>query len=656
MEATRELAVRSLSAARHIGPHPVRLGAAVGEKMIRRRRQQRLRRTYADRIARPAGSAVLRAPAPPLPAVDELPPELRRAAAGVRADAEAILGHRVDYLGSGLVALGPEFDWHRDFKSGYRWPAVFYQDLEVTRLGDDSDAKVPWELSRGHQLLTLARAARLYEDERYTAELEHQLTSWLDANPTGLGINWVNAMEVAIRALNWAWAIGTMEQWRPLDPGLRRRVTHSLQAHGRHIAANLEGSRLLRGNHYLADVLGLFALGAFLEGDPMADRWLRFGLRELEREISDQVLVDGVGFEASLPYHGLALELFLLGWLVAGRHGRTLSRPYRERLERMLEVSRAVRHPDGRIPIFGDQDSGRVLPGGFGRPATHDNLLDIGAALLDLPRLVPGPAPDEEVAWTLGLDAWRRLAGRESAPVRPATAFPHGGLYVLRGAEAHLVARWGGVGQNGNGGHGHNDLSSYELSYGAPLVVDSGTYAYTSDPVARDAFRSARAHNVLVVDGLDMHPLPPASPFQMPAHARFGVECWEEARDFVVLAGWHDGYRRDGAALTCRRTITLDRGIGRVDVLDEVEGASMRTLESFMHLAAGADVTPLDERTVRVTAGGCTVTVAFEGADAVHVETGWVSEQFGVRVAAPVLRAVAARVPPARLSYRVEPT
>ena len=55
----------------------------------------------------------------------------------------------------------PRSTGSRDFKSGYRWPQDLYLDVQVTRLDDASDAKVPWELSRGHQLLTLARAARL---------------------------------------------------------------------------------------------------------------------------------------------------------------------------------------------------------------------------------------------------------------------------------------------------------------------------------------------------------------------------------------------------------------------------------------------------------------------------------------------------------------
>ena len=491
----------------------------------------------------------------------------------------------------------------------------------------------PWEVSRCHHLLTLARAARIYEDERFAAEVEAQLWAWLACNPPGSGINWVNAMEVAIRAVNWLWAIGTLEPWHKLDASLRRTLTRSLQVHGRHIAANLEGSPLLRSNHYLANILGLLAIGACLQGDPRAPEWLRFAQRALEREIKHQVLPDGVGFESSLPYHGLALEMFLLGWRLSQLSCRPLSHGYRDRLIRMLDVAPAVRHPDGRSPIFGDQDSGRVLPAGFRRPPTHDHLLDLGSALLDLPRLAPDPYPHEEVAWTLGLGAWRRLAGRQGcAPAAP-NAFPTGGLYVLRSDEVHLVARWSGVGQNGNGGHAHNDLSSYELSYGVPVVVDSGTYLYTADPAARDAFRSTGAHNVVVVDRLDMRPLPARVPFQLPEYARFAVEEWQQDGEVSLLRGWHDGYRRHESKVTCRRTIRLERANEAVEISDVVEGEGegIRHVESLIHLAVGCDMDQEGPDVLRVRAGEREVTVTFNGAQMLKVEEAWVPSQYGVR-------------------------
>jgi hypothetical protein len=646
------LAASNVSTVRRYGLHPLRIGAGGVYRLRGKRNAKRLYDGYATIIGDPGPTASLRPPTIDLPALSSLPADLHSAAVALCNEAEGILAHQVDYLGSGRVSLGDEIDWHLDFKSGYRWPASFYQDLEVTRLDDTSDAKVPWELSRGHQLLTLARAACLLEDERFAAELEQQLESWLTSNPPGYGINWVTPMEVAFRAINWIWAIGILEAWRPLEPDLRARVTRSLQVHGRHIALHLEGSPLLRGNHYLADVLGLSVLSAFIEDDPATAEWRVFSRRSLEREIRTQVLDDGVGFEASLPYHGLSLEMFVVAWHVAQLTGRPLSELYRARLERMLEVSRSVRHPTGRSPAFGDLDSGRLLPGGFARPTTHDNLLDLGAAVLGLTRPVDA-APNAEVAWTLGLQRWRALAAHPVEHRPPTTTFPSGGLYVLQGGGAHMVVRWGGVGQNGNGGHAHNDLSSYELSYGTPIVVDPGSYVYTADPEARDEFRSARAHSLAVVDGLDMHPIVAGELFRMPAHARYRVDEWHQTADEIVLSGSHDGFRRPGTALRSRRKITLQRKSGVIEVVDEVEGRGSHLVESVIRLSPGTEAEAIKDETVVVRFDRGIVRFDFDGAASLAIDQGWVSPRYGVRERAPVIIARANPQLPAWIRYRI---
>jgi uncharacterized heparinase superfamily protein len=320
----------------------------------------------------------------------------------------------------------------------------------------------------------------------------------------------------------------------------------------------------------------------------------------------------------------------------------------------MLEVSHAVRHPDGRSPVLGDQDSGRILPAGFSRPATHDNLLDLGASCLGLPRW-RDELPHEEVAWTLGVASWEALA---QWPVRADpvnTAFTHGGLYVLDGGGAHLVARWGGVGQNGNGGHAHNDLSSYELSYGTPVIVDSGTYAYTGDVAARNAFRSAAAHNVLVVDRLEMHPFRADEPFRMPAHARFEIEGWDEASEHVSLTGSHDGFRRAGDEVRCRRQITLDRQTGVVEIADEAEGHGRHLVESLVHLAPGLEASTSGSDGVSVRSSKREYLIGFTGHTSLAVESGWVSSEYGVREPAAVVRASVTTELPAVLSYKIIP-
>jgi hypothetical protein len=74
-------------------------------------------------------------------------------------------------------------------------------------------------------------------------------------------------------------------------------------------------------------------------------------------------------------------------------------------------------------------------------------------------------------------------------------AYPDFGLYLYRSSRLYLAVRCGPIGQNGNGGHAHNDQLSLELSIdGRDWISDSGTYLYTPLPTRRNEYRSVIAH------------------------------------------------------------------------------------------------------------------------------------------------------------------
>jgi hypothetical protein len=638
-----------------LGPRPLRIARYFAYVATRHVRRRKLRTNYGRLVAHPPQRATLVPAAIDLPLFEDLPGPLKDPALRMRAEAEEILAHRVDILGSGWTSLGPTIDWHRDFKSGYRWPCSFFQDVQATRLTDASDAKVPWELSRCHHLLTLARAGRIFHDRRFANEATEQLDGWLTANPPGLGINWVNTMEVALRVVNWIAVMEAVEAWEPLRDPLRSKLTRSLQVHGRHIAATLEGTPYLRSNHYLSDILGLLVLGASLTGDPDAPKWFRQAHAAFEREIRKEVHDDGVGFEASLSYHGLALEIFLLAYTVAARHGRPFSPRFRERLVRMVEASRALRHPDGRFPQIGDSDSGRVLPGSFDRGASLDHLLWLGAATLDLGRPFP-QEPHEEVAWTLGTEAWERLAKQPVAAPPSETVFADSRFYVLKSGRTHAVVRCGDVGQNGNGGHAHNDLLSFELSHGLSLIVDSGTYAYTSDPGARNHFRATASHNTVEVAESEINPMMKTELFRLKQFARPTIEGWEQTSEHVRLVASHDGYRRLEPGVIHRRELMLDRINDTFEVIDQLKGGNgNQKARTYLHFPGDAVVTPCGDNGWQAARGNAGCRIRFFGVERVLLDEKWVSDRFGVREASPVLIGLVSGPLPLRFGYRLEP-
>ena len=69
------------------------------------------------------------------------------------------------------------------------------------------------------------------------------------------------------------------------------------------------------------------------------------------------------------------------------------------------------------------------------------------------------------------------------------------GLYIWKSDRLHLIVRCGEVGQNGSGGHSHNDQLSLTLTLdGKTIIADPGSYLYTPDPVMRNKFRGTASH------------------------------------------------------------------------------------------------------------------------------------------------------------------
>lgn len=564
-----------------------------------------------------------------------------------RAAADRAASRTVDLLGSGPVTLGRPIDWHRDFKSGCRWPAATHFTRISLNAGAGADPKVPWELSRGLHLVALAQSAVLDGRDDHAAEAVAQIEEWIAANPPEYGINWVSPMDAALRAVNWIWTAALLASRPSVSDAFYAGLLGSLAAHGRFIDENLEEhSDGIRTNHYLADVLGLLYIGLCAPALVCAPRWAAFARAALEREIEAQVLEDGASFESSIPYHRLTAEMFLSAAALASHHGVPFSERYLARCAAMLEFTLAYTKPDGTAPQIGDADDGRVhvLSGHDADPRDHRHLLAAGAVLFgreDFWRASGARWP--EAIWIAGAQA------AASWPVPPAPAarvesraFPNAGVYILRGGLDAVTVAAGAVGTNGLGNHKHNDLLSIDVHLdGEDILVDAGTFVYSSDPGARNAFRSTSMHNTVMIDGVEQNSIP-AHLFAMGSDAVPTLRAWEPSASGGRVAVEHDGYARLDAPVVHRRDVTLaETG---VQIEDVFEGHGLHELSWTFLFAPGTEVRGCASGWAVRTASGAAVRLtlprdAAGGALAVAAEisAGCVSPRYGVRITAPRL-------------------
>ena len=274
---------------------------------------------------------------------------------------------------------------------------------------------------------------------------------------------------------------------------------------------NIERSQV-NGNHYTADAAALVFAGLFFESGAEPSSWADEGWRILLEELPRQVYEDGVDFEASIPYHRLVTELFLLPALYRGQLGLDVPSWYRERLSAMARFCSVVTRPDGTTPVLGDNDDARALPLGRQRLGDHRYLAGIVAAAWDDPEAAAVfSGPRSEIAWLLGPEQAESLPDRPQTEL-PSRAFPAAGVYVLRSHRSHVVVDCGPVGLHGRGGHGHNDCLSFEAWLGGrPVIVDPGCYLYTASPEWRNRLRATAAHSTPQIDGAEQGPSTPSS-------------------------------------------------------------------------------------------------------------------------------------------------
>ena len=352
-----------------------------------------------------------------------------------------------------------------------------------------------------------------------------------------------------------------------------------------------------------------------------------------------------------------------------------------------------VRHytrPDGRAPLIGDSDDGRlqILSHYFDwEPQDHRYLLALGAALFKrddfAARAFDAPGATEEVAWLLGAEEARSLAQQSSAPPDLSScAFEESGRYVLRHAAHHAVVCTDPVGTAGLGNHKHNDIFGFELTIsGVPMVVDIGSFVYTSDVETRNRFRSTRAHNTVMIDNLEQNQL--LGPFGMRTDAVVRVLTWRPEPSHDLLDVVHTGYERLAQPVSHRRTMAFLKDPFAWVVVDRLGGSGRHTIESSLHLAPGAaprlrpspsqlqagataalaflaseiddsaSLRPELEAAVAYRRLGVPMTVIPINWPTIGVAEGWFAPRYGQRVRAPVLHLSGEAACPVTLGYLI---
>ena len=582
--------------------------------------------------------------------------------------ADRTMRHEFNLLGSGwYVPVDPArsgrddyqpIDWYLDPVRSLRFPGGVPHkqwNLYEMRPGN-ADVKYPWELARCQHWVTLAQAYQLTGTQAYADEIGRQLDDFVDANPVGIGINWTCTMDVGLRAVNWVIALDLV-RGSSLDDAFWSRAGRALLDHGLFIRANLENNYEVTSNHFLSNVLGLWFLAAMFEDLDHGQEWSTFARDALETEINVQVLPDGADFESSVPYHRLVTELFLGAARLAAIANHPLSDHYRARVRDMVAYLADVTRPDGLMPQSGDADDGRLhVFGGLGTRTPQDarHLFGPASAIYAHPQWMAlgGDAAVWEAAWWgLGL---LRLQDVEMEAV--GKLYPDAGHAVGRRNGHYLLITNSIVGTKGFGNHKHNDQLAFEYHVASQaLIVDAGSYVYTSDPQSRNAFRGTASHNTVMLDGAEQNEFNPEWLFRTFEHARAEHLSFFADDDTLRYRGRHVGYLRLPEGVTHERAFAFDLGSGGLVIEDYLIGSGEHELRWHFHFAPGVDAA-MSPDTCVLSGPRQTIRMTFPAGLSATLEDTWYSPSYGCRVPCRALNlSTHTRVTDNRWTFTFEP-
>jgi len=484
-------------------------------------------------------------------------------------NADRICNNEFTFLGINPKVL-KSIKWNQDIKSGHIWPNLFYLDLReklVQSYNKGWDIKMVWELSRFQYAIPLALAFYKTGEEKYINKWQGLISDWIEKNPVYFGPNWINAMEVAIRACNWifSWEIiaekGKQNRGKKLEKEFLEKFLGSLIEHGKFILRNLEYAPI-RSNHYLSDIVGLIYLGIMFPEFKESKKWLKKGLKALEEEMKFQVYNDGVDYELSIAYHRYVTELFLWAGRLCKENDINLSLEFWEKLKKMVEFSHYYTKPNGLAPQIGDTDDGRlhIVWEDFYHWDKRNHF-----ALFNLYNYVFG----------------KTLENTEKS----SKSFSQSGFYIMRDKDFYLITGRNKCCYGRGGSHIHNDILSFELSMlGNDFIVDPGTYVYTPDFKARNRFRKTRAHNTVMIDNQEQNPIS-KDPFYIEQTGELTVNQWEINKEKIVLEAEHNCYERLRCSVIHNRTFSFNKKERVLHIKDKFKGRGDHELEWNFHLS-----------------------------------------------------------------------
>lgn len=445
----------------------------------------------------------------------------------------------------------------------------------------NGDEEFMFQLNRHGYLIQLGQAYYLTDDEKYLKKFAEILNDWLDTVPCDYKNNspW-RSLETGMRGDKWLKALRYIDGTEYFSNELKEKLDKSLLTHIELLKKAHSGFQ--KGSNWgIIQDSGLFHIGVYFNDKDI----INLALERLNQETDLQIMSDGFQWEQSNSYHNEVLLMLLDVVIDADKNNIPLPNRLKNKIEKMADAALKTIKPNGHNPLFGDSDDTDM----------HD-IMSRCALVFDRPdfKYYGFEVLDYNTVWMTGFDSVEKYNSIASQmPAFTNAYLTDSGNYVLRENQTstsnYLCFHNGYTG----GGHAHADKLHFDLMIkGRDVLVDAGRYTYLNNSQRR-YIKSAKAHNVCLIDNKQYIEMTSQWETKNPALA-VQYPCFDNEH-CTLIGGAHLGYFKPKSALAERKILHIKPDI--YIIIDAFRVRGIHSYQQYFHFAPTGKVNICGKKT-----------------------------------------------------------
>jgi len=405
------------------------------------------------------------------------------------------LNGNIVYFNSFDSKLLGENKWHTNPASGFTFPKNQHW-LDINEFTVGNDIKYVWERSRFCFIYDVIRY-----DYHFDADccefVINEITNWIDENPIHCGPNYISGQEIALRILNWIFALKYYADNYYFTEAVWQKIICSIYDQIKHIAVNLNfAQQLVRNNHIITEAAALFVFATLFPKLKESTNWENSGRKILETEGSHQIFNDGTYLQYSMNYHRVVIQVYNLVLKIGELNNKPFSIKIKKRLGKSLQfLLTCTNIKTGELPNYGANDGSLFFPLNNNSYSDFRPQLQALAHTLQLSCFLSNIF--EDTNWINGnyTNSFPEIEIKLGA-----NNFLDSGYYTINENETFTFIRCGKhKSRPSQADNLHVDLWHKSIN----IMRDAGTYQYNTDAETTKYFFGTASHNTIMLGNYD---------------------------------------------------------------------------------------------------------------------------------------------------------